>query len=179
MRVSDLKELAAERSWAGRAGTVSAGELVNGLMDFWQEHDSILRVVDLAAAEGDKRFTRHRMRVLDAVPEFAHHLPEFFLQDVPIDTLHGAFSLAGFDESDQGGDDLVNVAPARLQEELHEIHGGAVFHFGPIAAADQGAFAEHLGHADGGIAQPLAEFTLFFDLAALTLITIGLYAWLW
>jgi len=36
-------------------------------MDFWQEHDSILRVVDLAAAEGDKRFTRHRMKVLDAV----------------------------------------------------------------------------------------------------------------
>jgi AcrR family transcriptional regulator len=64
---AELKELAAERSWAGRAGTVSATELVNGLMDFWQEHDSILRVVDLAAAEGDKRFTRHRMRVLDAV----------------------------------------------------------------------------------------------------------------
>jgi len=64
---AELKELAAERSWAGRAGTVSATELVNGLMDFWQEHDSILRVVDLAAAEGDKRFARHRMRVLDAV----------------------------------------------------------------------------------------------------------------
>jgi AcrR family transcriptional regulator len=64
---AELKELAADRSWAGRAGTVSASELVNGLMDFWQEHDSILRVVDLAAAEGDKRFARHRMRVLDAV----------------------------------------------------------------------------------------------------------------
>ncbi|HEX4789837.1 MAG TPA: TetR family transcriptional regulator [Actinospica sp.] len=64
---AELKELAAERSWAGRAGTVSAAELVNGLMDFWQQHDSILRVVDLAAAEGDKRFARHRMKVLDAV----------------------------------------------------------------------------------------------------------------
>lgn len=64
---AELKELASARNWVGRAGTVSATELVNGLLDFWQEHDSILRVVDLAAAEGDKRFAKHRMRVLDAV----------------------------------------------------------------------------------------------------------------
>ncbi|MER5493381.1 TetR family transcriptional regulator [Streptomyces sp. LE64] len=55
------------RSWAGRAGWQTAQELVDGFLDFWRRNDAILRVIDLAAAEGDKRFARIRLRVLNPV----------------------------------------------------------------------------------------------------------------
>lgn len=62
-----LRDLAAEQSWSGRSGTVAAGALVDGFLDFWRQHDAILRVVDLAAAEGDRRFSRIRMKLLNSV----------------------------------------------------------------------------------------------------------------
>lgn len=62
-----LKDLAAGRSWAGRSGSAAAAELVDGFLDFWRDHDAILRVVDLAAAEGDRRFSRIRMKLLNIV----------------------------------------------------------------------------------------------------------------
>lgn len=62
-----LRELAAERNWSGRAGAVAAGELVNGFLDFWHKHEVILRVVDLGAAEGDRRFVRLRTKLLGLV----------------------------------------------------------------------------------------------------------------
>jgi AcrR family transcriptional regulator len=62
-----LKDLAADRSWAGRSGGTAAAELVDGFLDFWRDHDAILRVVDLAAAEGDRRFSRIRMKLLNIV----------------------------------------------------------------------------------------------------------------
>ncbi|MEU1125721.1 TetR family transcriptional regulator [Streptomyces sp. NPDC005899] len=62
-----LTELVAGRSWVGKAGRQSAEELVDGFLDFWRRHDAILRVVDLGAAEGDKRFHKLRMKVLTSV----------------------------------------------------------------------------------------------------------------
>jgi len=62
-----LKDLAADRSWAGRSGGAAASDLVDGFLDFWRDHEAILRVVDLAAAEGDRRFTRIRMKLLNIV----------------------------------------------------------------------------------------------------------------
>lgn len=64
---AELAELLAGRSWAGKAGWQTAQELVDGFMDFWRRNDAILRVVDLAAAEGDKRFNKLRMKILNAV----------------------------------------------------------------------------------------------------------------
>ncbi len=64
---SDLSALVAGRSWAGKAGWQTAQELVDGFLEFWRRHDAILRVVDLGAAEGDKRFAKIRMKVLNAV----------------------------------------------------------------------------------------------------------------
>src|SRR5258708_21159527 len=52
-----LKDLAAEQSWAGRSGSAAAAALVNGFLDFWREHDAILRVVDLAAGGGPRRLS--------------------------------------------------------------------------------------------------------------------------
>ncbi|MDX6330184.1 MAG: hypothetical protein QOI83_2567 [Streptomycetaceae bacterium] len=62
-----LAALVAGRSWAGKAGAQAAEELVDGFLSFWRKHDAILRVVDLGAAEGDKRFYKIRMKVLNPV----------------------------------------------------------------------------------------------------------------
>ncbi|MFF7470888.1 TetR family transcriptional regulator [Streptomyces sp. NPDC008092] len=62
-----LTELLAGRSWVGKAGWTTAQELVDGFLEFWRRNDAILRVVDLGAAEGDKRFYKIRMKILNSV----------------------------------------------------------------------------------------------------------------
>jgi AcrR family transcriptional regulator len=62
-----LGELLEGRSWTGKAGWQTAQELVDGFLEFWRENDAILRVVDLGAAEGDKRFYKIRMKILNSV----------------------------------------------------------------------------------------------------------------
>ncbi|QKW51883.1 TetR family transcriptional regulator [Streptomyces buecherae] len=62
-----LTGLVAGRSWAGKSGWQSAEELVDGFLSFWRKNDAILRVVDLGAAEGDKRFYKIRMKLINAV----------------------------------------------------------------------------------------------------------------
>ncbi|WP_326597390.1 TetR/AcrR family transcriptional regulator [Streptomyces sp. NBC_01803] len=64
---AELSALVAGRSWAGKAGRQTAEELVDGFLAFWRKHDAILRVIDLGAAEGDRRFVRMRTRVQGAV----------------------------------------------------------------------------------------------------------------
>ncbi|MEU7314946.1 TetR family transcriptional regulator [Streptomyces sp. NPDC007083] len=62
-----LTDLVAGRSWTGKAGRQTAEDLVEGFLGFWRKNDAILRVVDLGAAEGDKRFYKIRMKVLNSV----------------------------------------------------------------------------------------------------------------
>ncbi|WP_394433149.1 TetR family transcriptional regulator [Streptomyces sp. SGAir0957] len=62
-----LTDLVADRSWVGKAGWATAQELVDGFLEFWRRNDAILRVVDLGAAEGDKRFYKLRMKILNSV----------------------------------------------------------------------------------------------------------------
>lgn len=62
-----LTDLVSGRSWAGKSGKQTAEDLVDGFLTFWRKHDAILRVVDLGAAEGDKRFYKIRMKILGAV----------------------------------------------------------------------------------------------------------------
>ncbi|GAB2813078.1 TetR family transcriptional regulator [Streptomyces chlorus] len=62
-----LAELLEGRSWAGKAGWQTAQIFVDGFLDFWKRNEAILRVVDLGAAEGDKRFYKLRMRILNSV----------------------------------------------------------------------------------------------------------------
>ncbi|MEU4652615.1 TetR family transcriptional regulator [Streptomyces sp. NPDC023723] len=64
---ADLTALVQGRSWTGRAGWTTAQELVDGFLEFWRKNDAILRVVDLGAAEGDKRFSKLRTRILTSV----------------------------------------------------------------------------------------------------------------
>lgn len=62
-----LTELVEGRSWTGKAGWQTAQELVDGFLEFWRKNDALLRVVDLGAAEGDKRFYKIRMKILNSV----------------------------------------------------------------------------------------------------------------
>ncbi|MCI3272330.1 TetR family transcriptional regulator [Streptomyces cylindrosporus] len=62
-----LTALLEGRSWVGKAGWATAQELVDGFLEFWRKNDAILRVVDLGAAEGDKRFYKIRMKILNSV----------------------------------------------------------------------------------------------------------------
>ncbi|MGX1490930.1 AcrR family transcriptional regulator [Streptomyces tendae] len=64
---AELTELVEGRSWTGKAGWQTAQELVDGFLDFWRRNDAILRVVDLGASEGDKRFYKIRMKILNSV----------------------------------------------------------------------------------------------------------------
>ncbi|GAA2745283.1 MULTISPECIES: TetR family transcriptional regulator [Kitasatospora] len=62
-----LKELVEGKSWAGKTGFATSEEVVDGFLAFWRKNDAILRVVTLGAAEGDKRFFKIRMKVLNSV----------------------------------------------------------------------------------------------------------------
>lgn len=64
---ASLTELVAGRSWVGKSGALAADQLVDGFLSFWRRNDAILRVIDLGAAEGDKRFNRIRTRILNSV----------------------------------------------------------------------------------------------------------------
>lgn len=66
----DARRLAAgieESDWRGRAGERAAAALVDGFLDLWERHRAVLRVVDLATAEGDLRFQNLRTHVLNEV----------------------------------------------------------------------------------------------------------------
>jgi AcrR family transcriptional regulator len=62
-----LTELIAGRPWKGARGVVSAQDLVDGFLDFWHEHRPVLRVIDLLATEGDRRFRHLRTVMLNGM----------------------------------------------------------------------------------------------------------------
>jgi AcrR family transcriptional regulator len=58
-----------ERPWRGAAGLEACRELVAGFITHWDEHRAVLRVRDLAAAEGDQRFRRARNESLSIITD--------------------------------------------------------------------------------------------------------------
>ena len=62
-----LVGLIKNRSWKGASGVQSVEELVDGFLDFWRSHRPTLRVVDLLSTEGDKRFRRQRVLMLNSI----------------------------------------------------------------------------------------------------------------
>src|SRR5579875_3215712 len=60
-----LSALIAGRPWKGAAGVRSAEALVDGFLEFWVSHRPALRVMDVLASEGDKRFRRLRVVMLN------------------------------------------------------------------------------------------------------------------
>ncbi|MFN8026677.1 MAG: TetR family transcriptional regulator [Acidimicrobiia bacterium] len=51
-----------ERSWTDADGLANVDAFVEALMEYWEAHSVILRVRDLRAEEGDKRFWAVRQR---------------------------------------------------------------------------------------------------------------------
>jgi AcrR family transcriptional regulator len=62
-----LKDILRERPWRGGDGYAASEGITDGFLAFWQSHRSLLRVIDLAALEGDTRFRDIRVRMLNAV----------------------------------------------------------------------------------------------------------------
>lgn len=62
-----LTEIATAGPWKGRGGYETAERLVDAFFEFWGSHQSVMRVVDLATAQGDDRFRQIRVRLLNDV----------------------------------------------------------------------------------------------------------------
>ncbi|MCU0270027.1 MAG: TetR/AcrR family transcriptional regulator [Acidimicrobiales bacterium] len=60
-----LADLVRGPSWKGRQGWAASTAVADGFMDFWERHRAVMRVVELAAGEGDQRFHRLRTRMLN------------------------------------------------------------------------------------------------------------------
>jgi AcrR family transcriptional regulator len=56
-----------ERSWTDHDGLANVDAFVEALMEYWEAHSVILRVRDLRAEEGDKRFWAVRTRGYAAI----------------------------------------------------------------------------------------------------------------
>jgi AcrR family transcriptional regulator len=65
----ELAALVAEQPWDGPAAWSSALGVAEGFLDVWDRHRAVLRVVDLATDEGDRRFRDLRTRFLNAPSE--------------------------------------------------------------------------------------------------------------
>jgi AcrR family transcriptional regulator len=66
-----LGELAplVERPWRGASGFEACRQLVARFTDHWDEHRAVLRVRDLAAAEGDQRFRTVRNESMSIITD--------------------------------------------------------------------------------------------------------------
>ena len=76
--VSTLSGIASAGPWKGKDGYTTALALVDAFFAFWEEHRSVLRVVDVSTQEGDHRFRQIRGRMLvdvtDALQEVFRQL---------------------------------------------------------------------------------------------------------
>jgi AcrR family transcriptional regulator len=64
-----LVTLVSGRSWRGRDAWEASLGLVDVFLDFWQENVAVLRVIDLAIVEGDRRFRGIRDDLLGPVTD--------------------------------------------------------------------------------------------------------------
>ncbi len=60
-----LSSIVREGSWKGKAAYDTALALADGVLGFWETHRAVLRVVDLATDEGDERFHKIRVALLN------------------------------------------------------------------------------------------------------------------
>jgi hypothetical protein len=66
---AELVTLLSGRSWRGREAWEASLGLVDVFLDFWQENAAVLRVIDLAIVEGDRRFRDIRDDLLGPVTD--------------------------------------------------------------------------------------------------------------
>ena len=63
----DLAASVRDAPWDPKAASASATAVVDAVLEFWARNQSVLRVVDLATAEGDQRFRALRTQLLNPV----------------------------------------------------------------------------------------------------------------
>lgn len=66
-RGAHLTGLITGGSWVGADAFDTAGRLVDAFLVFWDEHRAVLRVMDLATDEGDGRFQKIRVGLLNDI----------------------------------------------------------------------------------------------------------------
>jgi AcrR family transcriptional regulator len=62
-----LTGIITDGSWVGEHAFETALELVDAFLAFWDDHRAVLRVMDLATEEGDGRFQKIRVRLLNDI----------------------------------------------------------------------------------------------------------------
>src|SRR3954464_13659500 len=62
-----LRACVTDGTWRGNDSYATAEQVVDGFLAFWEQHQSLLRVIDLAVLEGDTRFRVRRVRMLHSV----------------------------------------------------------------------------------------------------------------
>jgi len=62
-----LTAIIGEGAWDGGDAFATALELVDAFLTFWDDHRPVLRVMDLATEEGDGRFQKIRVRLLNDI----------------------------------------------------------------------------------------------------------------
>jgi AcrR family transcriptional regulator len=60
-----LSSIVRDGNWKGRAAYDTSLALADGVLEFWEDHRSVLRVMDLASDEGDDRFHKIRVALLN------------------------------------------------------------------------------------------------------------------
>ena len=63
----EVTSLIRNSKWIGKAGFQSSLELVDAFLDLWERRRPVLRVVELATAEGDLRFQNVRTHFLNEI----------------------------------------------------------------------------------------------------------------
>ncbi len=58
-----------DATWSGRSAYDTCEHIAGTFLEFWDEHRSLLAVIDLAATEGDLRFRELRVRLLSSFTE--------------------------------------------------------------------------------------------------------------
>ncbi len=62
-----LTAIISDGSWVGRHAFETSLALVDAFLAFWDDHRAVLRVMDLATEEGDGRFQKIRVRLLNDI----------------------------------------------------------------------------------------------------------------
>jgi AcrR family transcriptional regulator len=62
-----LTAIITDGPWQGEDAHATAGRLVDAFLVFWDEHRPVLRVMDLATDEGDGRFQKIRVHLLNDI----------------------------------------------------------------------------------------------------------------
>ena len=64
---AEVRSLIQNSTWSGKGGPQSSLDLVDAFLALWERHRPVLRVVELATAEGDLRFQNVRTHFLNEI----------------------------------------------------------------------------------------------------------------